>query len=68
VYLGFSYEASTNNILLFIIKFGTWFLSMMNLVPISLMVTLELVKFIQASFIGCDYMMYDEEKDMFAKV
>lgn len=37
----------TNNIaLLFITTFGTWFLSMMNMVPISLIVTLEMVKFI----------------------
>ena len=30
-----------------LITFGTWFVNMMNLVPISLIVTLEMVKFIQ---------------------
>lgn len=30
----------------FFITFGTWFVNMMNLVPISLIVTLEMVKFI----------------------
>jgi len=29
-----------------VIKLGTWFLSLSNIVPISLLVTLELVKFI----------------------
>ena len=41
---------------------------MINLVPISLIVSLEMVKFIQAYFISSDYLMYDEEKDIFAKV
>lgn len=48
--------------------FGTWFISMMNFVPISLMVTLEMVKFIQAYFITWDYRIYDESKDMETKV
>jgi phospholipid-transporting ATPase len=52
----------------FIIKLGTWFLSLSNLVPISLMVTLECVKFIQAIFIYWDYSIYDEVKDMPTKV
>lgn len=43
---------------------GTWFLSLSNLVPISLLVTLEVVKFMQAMFIQWDYMLYDETKDM----
>ena len=37
-----------------LITFGTWFVNMMNLVPISLIVTLEMVKFIQAYFINQD--------------
>ena len=41
---------------------------MMNFVSISLLVTLEMVKFIQGVFIENDWMMYDEEKDMPAKV
>lgn len=47
-----------------IIMLGTWFLSLSNLVPISLLVTLEVVKFMQAMFIQWDYMLYDETKDM----
>ena len=43
---------------------GTWVLIFTNFVPISLMVTLELVKFWQAMFMSVDYMMYDEEQDM----
>lgn len=34
-----------------------------NLIPISLQVTLEMVRFIQASFINADIEMYCEEKD-----
>ena len=49
--------------LTFAINFGTWFLIFMNFVPISLMVTLECVKFVQAYFIANDYMIYDAEKD-----
>jgi phospholipid-transporting ATPase len=43
---------------------GTWILLLTNFVPISLMVTLELVKFWQAMFMSQDYLMYDEEQDM----
>jgi P-type E1-E2 ATPase len=39
-----------------------------NLVPISLMVTLEVVKFMQAFFIEWDHLIYDLEKDMKTKV
>jgi P-type E1-E2 ATPase len=40
----------------------------MNFVSISLLVTLEMVKFFQAYFIQEDYMLYDQQKDMPAKV
>jgi phospholipid-transporting ATPase len=40
---------------------------MMNFVAISLLVSLEMVKFTQGLFIEYDYLMYDEEKDMSAK-
>mmetsp|Transcript_1437 Transcript_1437/g.935 ORF Transcript_1437/g.935 Transcript_1437/m.935 type:complete len:353 (-) Transcript_1437:826-1884(-) len=53
---------------LFFVAFGTWFLAFMNLVPISLMVTLEVVKFIQAYFMQWDALIYDLEKDQAAKV
>jgi magnesium-transporting ATPase (P-type) len=47
-----------------VILLGQWFLSLVNIVPISLMVTLECVKFIQAIYIGLDASIYDESKDM----
>lgn len=34
-----------------------------NLIPISLQVTLEMVRVIQAHFVNCDLEMYDEETD-----
>lgn len=39
---------------------GTWILIFTNFVPISLLVTLELVKFWQALFMEKDILMYDE--------
>jgi magnesium-transporting ATPase (P-type) len=42
-------------------KFGTWILIFTNLVPISLMVTAEMVKLFQGSFMANDVQMYDEE-------
>jgi len=36
---------------------ATWFLILMNFVPISLMVTLETVKYLQGYFINYDYRM-----------
>lgn len=40
-------------------KFGTWILIFTNLVPISLMVTAEMVKLFQAFFMSNDYDMFD---------
>jgi len=40
----------------------------MNFVPISLLVTLEMINFWQAYFMTNDIMMYVEEIDMPAKV
>ncbi len=40
---------------------GTWILIFTNLVPITLLVTLELVKFWQAGFMQNDVIMFDEE-------
>jgi phospholipid-transporting ATPase len=45
----------------FIKNFFTWILIFTNLVPISLMVSLELVKFFQAIFMGHDLRMFDAE-------
>ena len=35
-----------NYLMFFAISFGTWFLAFMNFIPISLLVTLEVVKFL----------------------
>lgn len=48
-------------------SFGQWMLNFTNLVPISLLVTLEVVKFMQAVFIGWDHLMYDVSLDQGAK-
>jgi P-type E1-E2 ATPase len=54
-----------NNFLLaMLVGFGTWFLALMNFVAISMMVTLEMVKFFQAYFMQEDWMMYDAEKGL----
>ena len=42
----------------------TWVLMLTNLVPISLIVSLEFVKLWQAMFMSLDVLMYDEEQDM----
>lgn len=52
----------------FWIKFGSWILIFTNIVPISLIVTLEMVKYMQAFFISWDYKLYAQEIDMPAKV
>jgi len=49
-------------------RFGTWILIFTNFVPISLLVTLEMVKFFQAYFISNDYRMVDEYTGVQAKV
>ena len=43
----------------FLITIGTWIMLVNNIVPISLLVTLEMVKYIQGIFISWDYHMYD---------
>ena len=43
---------------------GSWILMLTNFVPISLMLTLELVKFWQGMFMGYDHHMFDPEQDM----
>lgn len=45
----------------FFYAFFTWLLTISNIVPISLLVTLEMIKFCQALFISWDYKMYDKE-------
>ena len=42
-----------------IITTGTWIILINNIVPISLLMTLEMVKYLQGIFISWDYHMYD---------
>jgi magnesium-transporting ATPase (P-type) len=46
----------------FFVKLGTWFLIVLNIIPISLMVTKELISFVQAIFMQFDADMVDEEQ------
>ena len=52
----------------FLTTFFTWMLLFTNMVPISLLVTVEIVKFWQALFIGWDIDIYDTERDMPTRV
>lgn len=46
----------------------TWVLLFVNLVPISLMISIDIVKLIQGSFMEKDIMMYDEEENLAMRV
>lgn len=61
-YLDFQNDDKWNTTwgLLFIKTTGTWILIFTNFVPISMLVTLELVKFWQGCFMNYDVLMYDE--------
>jgi P-type E1-E2 ATPase len=48
----------------FAAQFAFWFILFTNIVPISMMVSLESVKFIQAAMIQWDAQIYDLDKDM----
>ncbi|OMJ67067.1 hypothetical protein SteCoe_35873 [Stentor coeruleus] len=62
-------ESSENNLLAqFTLSFFTWMLNFTNFVPISLLVTLEMVKFCQGLFITWDLQMYYAENDTPARV
>jgi phospholipid-transporting ATPase len=52
----------------FVLQFFTWLLIFTNFVPISLIVTLEVVKFLQGYFISIDLDLYYEHKDLPAMV
>jgi phospholipid-transporting ATPase len=49
-------------------RVGTWILIFTNLVPISLLVTMEMVKYIQGMFIQWDINIYDTDKQVPARV
>ena len=55
-------------IAIFFQVFFTWILLFTNMVPISLLVSVEIVKFFQALFIGWDINIYDTERDMPTRV
>lgn len=58
------YIFENDNKLGFMSLFGTWILIFTNFVPISMLVTLEVVKLGQATLMQNEIMMYDEEQDM----
>lgn len=66
-YLDLKDEPLTDLLMNIAIYLGRWVLSLMNFVSISLLVSLEMVKFCQGIFIEWDWMMYDPEKDMSAR-
>ena len=51
-----------------LIKLGTWCVLLNNLVPISLLMTLEMVKYFQGWFISWDIDIYDRKKKVTTKV
>ena len=51
-----------------LIKLGTWCVLLNNLVPISLLMTLELVKYFQGFFISWDIDIYDQRQKVTTKV
>lgn len=52
----------------FFTRFGTWILMFTNFIPISLTVTVEIVRLAQGIFMSWDADIYDIEKDMPTKV
>ena len=58
---GIEGEENLSKTELFVQLFGSWVLMLTNFVPISLIVTLELVKFWQGIFMSTDFLMYDKE-------
>ncbi|CAJ0580954.1 unnamed protein product, partial [Mesorhabditis spiculigera] len=62
-YLNPIMKGQGNNFTGFIMNAITFFILYNNLIPISLQVTLEMVRFFQAYFINWDLQMYDERTD-----
>ena len=48
----------------FFFNIAVWFVVLQNFVPISLLVTLEMINYFQATFIVWDITIYDEERDL----
>ena len=53
---------------IFGLTFGSWFINLMYFVPISLLTSIEVISFIQGSFIVWDMDIYDTDRDLPAKV
>jgi phospholipid-transporting ATPase len=68
IYYIFPKAQGVNKFGSFIYRTGTWILIFTNLVPISLLVTMETIKFIQGIFIGWDINLYDKINKTPAKV
>lgn len=60
------FDESNSGLFGFAYTFLTFFILYNNLIPISLQVTLEMVKFFQAYFINWDEEMYDSENNFWA--
>ena len=54
--------------LTYAVKLGTWILLLANFVPVSLLVTVEMVKFIQALYIQWDSDLISEKNCIGANV
>lgn len=63
LYLELEEQPSDNPAAQFVLQFFSWMLIFVNFVPISLLVTLEMVKFCQAIFISWDLKIYYEPTD-----
>jgi phospholipid-transporting ATPase len=61
-------ENIIHNINKFVFQFLTWLIAICNMLPISLLVTIEMIKFCQAIFISWDAKMYDKENNRTAIV
>ena len=58
-------QGSAANVLgQFFFNIAVWFVVLQNFVPISLLVTLEMINYFQATFIVWDITIYDEERDL----
>lgn len=67
-YLNLRASDESNPLAVYVFSFFTWMLNFTNFVPISLLVTLEMVKFSQGIFIMWDLEMYYEPTDTPTKV
>lgn len=61
-------SSARSPLFVFLAKSGTWILQLNNMVPISLLVTMNGVKFVQAKFITMDDTMTDKKRKKNAEV